>query len=272
MVDDLADLTIEDAGILPTHLAGHTQETDLVLAGNFQKHDGQEYLLQVESGALHLVSTPIGNLSDITLRALEVLKAADEILCEDTRHSARLLSHYGVTTRTSPYHDHNKERRTPELVSRLKEGESFALVCDAGTPGVSDEAFFLVRACRREGIPVHPVPGASALLSAVVASGLPTDRFAFDGFLPRKTGERRRRLEALRDEERTVAFYCSPYQVRHVCEDLAELYPDRVAVLARELTKVHEEFLSGTGAELLERLPKEPRGEFVVLFHPLGKG
>jgi len=223
-------------------------------------------------GTLHVVSTPIGNLLDITLRALEVLKSVDEILCEDTRHTSRLLSHHGVRTRTSPYHDHNKERRTPELVSRLKSGESFAMVCDAGTPGVSDESFFLVRACRREDIPVTTAPGASAMLAALVVSGLPTDRFAFEGFLPRKHGERRRRIEATAGEDRTLVFYCSPYQVRGVCEDLAAVLPEVRVVLARELTKLYEEYLIGTGAELLEKLPKEPKGEFVVLFHPQGKG
>jgi len=219
-----------------------------------------------------VVSTPIGNLLDITLRALETLKSVDEILCEDTRHSGRLLSHHGIRTRTSPFHDHNKERRTPELVSRIKAGESFALICDAGTPGVSDEAFYLVRACRREDVPVSTAPGASAMLSALVASGLPTDRFAFEGFLPRKSGERRRRIEAVASEDRTLIWYCSPYQVRAVCQDFADVLPATRVVLARELTKLHEEYLSGTGSELLERLPKEPKGEFVVMFHPLGKG
>ncbi|MBK8802659.1 MAG: 16S rRNA (cytidine(1402)-2'-O)-methyltransferase [Fibrobacteres bacterium] len=223
-------------------------------------------------GTLHIVSTPIGNLQDITLRALDVFNTVDEILCEDTRHSSRLLSHHGIKVRTSPYHDHNKERRTPELVSRLKSGESFALICDAGTPGISDEAFFLVRACRREGVPVTTAPGASAMLSALVASGLPTDRFAFEGFLPRKHGERKRKLSALALEDRTLIFYCSPYQIRSTCEDLAEVLPEVRVVLARELTKLHEEYLFGTGAELLLKLPKEPKGEFVVLFHPQGKG
>lgn len=226
----------------------------------------------MDQGTLYVVSTPIGNLADITLRALEVLKGVDEILCEDTRHSSRLLSHHGIQARTSPYHDHNKERRTPEVVSRLKAGESFAVICDAGTPGVSDEAFYLVRACRREDVPVVSAPGASALLTALVASGLPTDRFAFEGFLPRKPGERRRRLEAVAGEERTLVYYCSPYQVRAACEDFAAVFPEVRVVLARELTKLHEEFLSGTGAELLEKLPKEPKGEFVILFHPQGKG
>lgn len=226
----------------------------------------------MEQGTLYVVSTPIGNLSDITLRALDLLKEVDEILCEDTRHSSRLLSAHGVRTRTSSYHDHNKERRTQELVRRLQEGESFAMICDAGTPGVSDEAFYLVRACRKAEVKVSPVPGASALLSALVASGLPTDRFAFEGFLPRKSGERRRRLEGVRQDDRTVVFYVSPWQVRHACEDLGELYPEVKVVLARELTKIHEEFLEGTGGELLARLPAEPKGEFVLLFHPQGKG
>lgn len=219
-----------------------------------------------------MVSTPIGNLQDITLRALEILRTVDEILCEDTRHSSRLLGAHGIHTRTSPFHDHNKERRTQELVQRILGGESFALISDAGTPGVNDEAFFLVRACRRAGAKVSPVPGASALLSGLVASGLPTDRFAFDGFLPRKEGERRRKLESVRSEERTIAYYVSPWQVRRVCEDMALLYPEVKVVLARELTKLHEEFLEGTGAELLAKLPAEPKGEFVAMFHPQGKG
>ena len=226
----------------------------------------------MDQGTLYVVSTPIGNLSDITLRALEVLKNVHEVLCEDTRHSSRLLSHHGIQVRTSPYHDHNKERRTPEIVSRMQSGESFAVICDAGTPGVSDEAFFLVRACRREGVPVSTAPGASALLAALVASGLPTDRFAFDGFLPRKSGERRRRIESVANEERTIVYYCSPYQVRSVCEDFAAVYPELKVVLARELTKLHEEYLTGTGAELLQKLPEVPKGEFVVMFHPQGKG
>jgi 16S rRNA (cytidine1402-2'-O)-methyltransferase len=232
----------------------------------------QVYSSRVEQGTLYVVSTPIGNLADITLRAIEVMKTVNEVLCEDTRHSSRLLSHHCIQVKTSPYHDHNKERRTPEIVSRLQAGESFAVICDAGTPGVSDAAFFLVRACRREGIPVSTAPGASALLAALVASGLPTDRFAFDGFLPRKSGERRRRIESVANEERTIVYYCSPYQVRAVCEDFAAVFPEVKVVLARELTKLHEEYLTGTGAELLEKLPKEPKGEFVVLFHPQGKG
>jgi 16S rRNA (cytidine1402-2'-O)-methyltransferase len=226
----------------------------------------------VAVGTLHVVSTPIGNLQDITLRAIDTLRSVDEVLCEDTRHTGRLLAHHGLQVRTSPYHDHNKERRTPELVARLKAGESFAVVCDAGTPGVSDEAFYLVRACRREEIPVTTAPGPSALLAALVASGLPTDRFAFEGFLPRKSGERRRRLEAVAAEDRTLVWYCSPYQVRAVCQDLSELYPTHRAVLARELTKLHEQYLTGTGSELLAALPTEPKGEFVVLLHPQGKG
>ena len=226
----------------------------------------------MDQGTLYVVSTPIGNLSDITYRAVEVLKTVNEVLCEDTRHSSRLLSHYGIKVRTSPYHDHNKERRTPEIVSRLKSGEAFAVICDAGTPGVSDEAFFLVRACRREGVPVTTTPGPSALLAALVASGLPTDRFAFEGFLPRKAGERRRKLEAMANEERTIVYYCSPYQVRAACEDFSVVFPEVQVVLARELTKLHEEYMSGTGAELLAKLPKEPRGEFVIAFHPQGKG
>ncbi len=228
------------------------------------------YLQRVDiaPGTLYIVATPIGNLEDITLRALSVLRGVDEVLCEDTRHTARLFGAHGIEAHVSAYHDHNKERRTPDLLQRLKDGASFAVVCDAGTPGVSDEAFYLVRACRREDVNVVPIPGAAAFLNAIIASGLPTDRFSFEGFLGRKKGERHRQFEAIRGTRRTAAFYVSPYQVRTACEDLAELYPESPVVLARELTKLHEEFLRGTAAELLARLPKEPRGEFVLLFYP----
>ncbi len=224
--------------------------------------------MEIAASTLYLVSTPIGNLEDITLRAISVLKGVDEVLCEDTRHTSRLLGAHGIEVRTSAYHDHNKERRTPELLERLKNGASFAVVCDAGTPGVSDEAFYLVRACRREDVNVVPIPGAAAFLSAIVASGLPTDKFSFEGFLGRKKSERQRQFEAIRGTRRTAAYYVSPYQVRTACEELSVLFPESPVVLARELTKLHEEFLRGTAAELLARLPKEPRGEFVLLFHP----
>ncbi len=222
----------------------------------------------IAPGTLYIVATPIGNLDDITLRALKVLRGVDEVLCEDTRHSAHLFGAHGIEAKVSAYHDHNKERRTPELIERLQSGASFAVVCDAGTPGVSDEAFFLVRACRRENVPVVPVPGAAAFLNAIIASGLPTNRFSFEGFLGRKSSERKRQFEAARGTRRTAAFYVSPYQVRTACEDLAEIFPHSPVVLARELTKIHEEFLSGTATELLARLPAEPRGEFVFLFYP----
>ncbi|MEN9355737.1 MAG: hypothetical protein RL318_3062 [Fibrobacterota bacterium] len=225
-------------------------------------------LVEIVPGTLYVVSTPIGNLEDITLRAISVLRKVDEVLCEDTRHSSRLFQAHAIEVRTSAYHDHNKERRTPELVERLKNGASFAVICDAGTPGVSDEAFYLVRACRREDVSVVPIPGAAAFLSAIVCSGLPTDRFSFEGFLGRKKSERARQFEAIRGTKRTGCWYVSPYQVRTACEELAVLFPESPVVLARELTKLHEQFLRGTAAEILAGLPKEPKGEFVLLFHP----
>ena len=218
--------------------------------------------------SLFIVSTPIGNMSDITFRAIEVLKNADLILAEDTRKTKRLLSHYDITTALRSYHDFNKEKITPGLIEKIAQGEQLALVTDAGTPGVADPAFFLVRAALNEGLEVTPVPGASAFLTALVASGLPSDRFIFENFLPPKSARRRRLFESLRDEPRTVIFYESPHRIIKTLRDIKEVLDDVLVVVGRELTKIHEEFLRDSAENLLFHFEKKPpRGEMVVLFN-----
>ena len=220
---------------------------------------------QVEKGTLYVVSTPIGNLRDVTFRAVEVLQAVDVIAAEDTRHSRRLLDAYGIKTPLLSYHDHNKERRAPELVARLQGGESVAVISDAGTPGISDPAFYLVRLCAQAGVPVSPVPGPTAFVAALVVSALPTDRFVFEGFLPAKKG-RRKRLEELVDEPRTIVLYESPHRLLKTLRDLYEHLGDRRAVVVRELTKIHEEVLRGTLAELIQKAEaRKLRGEMVLV-------
>ncbi len=224
------------------------------------------------TGTLTLVATPIGNLGDITLRAIEVLKSVSVILAEDTRHSRRMLNHFGISTPLQSYHDHNEARITPELVERLKNGENMALITDAGTPGVSDPGFFLVRAALAAGIPVTMAPGASAVLPALVLSGFPCESFVFVGFTPRKPGELAKAIEALADEARTTVFYVSPHQFRKVLEKVAARFPEREIAVARELTKMHEEIVRGTAAEVRDRLgPRQERGEFVLVVKGLGR-
>jgi 16S rRNA (cytidine1402-2'-O)-methyltransferase len=224
------------------------------------------------AGGLTLVSTPIGNLGDVTLRALETLKNADLVLAEDTRHSGRLLAHYGIKAAMKSYHDHNKERVTGEIVERLKNGENIALVSDAGTPGISDPGFYLVRAALAEGVPVTTAPGANALLTALVMSGFPTDSFIFEGFAPKKKGQLARAAEALKDEKRTVIFYVSPHQLVKVLQAFAGALPNRTLAVARELTKIYEEVLRGTPGELLKRFEgRKIRGEIVLLVKGEGK-
>ncbi len=217
-------------------------------------------------GCLYVVATPIGNLEDITVRALRILGEVDLIACEDTRHTAKLLNHYSIQKPTISYHEHNEVTRSAELVLRMEEGARIALVTDAGTPGVSDPGNRLVSLCLRHRVRVVPIPGASALIAALVGSGLPTDEFLFVGFLPSRTGERRKALERLALEPRALVIYEAPHRLAATLTDALDLLGRRPAVIARELTKIHEEFLRGDLAELLLRNSQEPaRGEITLL-------
>jgi 16S rRNA (cytidine1402-2'-O)-methyltransferase len=218
------------------------------------------------SGTIILVSTPIGNLADMTYRGVEALKAAAAILAEDTRQTRKLLAHYNITNEVVAYHDHNKERITRRIIGRLKGGDTLALVSDAGTPGISDPGFYLVRAAIAEGIEVSVAPGANALLPALLMSGFPTDAFVFEGFLPRKKGELTRKLEALRDERRTLVFFVSPHRLMKVLGAADEVMPERQMAVVREITKIHEEARRGTAKELMEHFGKRRvRGEIVLV-------
>jgi 16S rRNA (cytidine1402-2'-O)-methyltransferase len=217
-------------------------------------------------GVLYIVATPIGNLEDITLRALRVLKEVDLIAAEDTRHTQILLNHYGIQTPLTSYHEHNERAKAQELVQRLAQGQEIALVSDAGTPTISDPGFRLVVAAIHVGIQIVPIPGASALTAVLSASGLPTDRFAFEGFLPAKKNQRRERLQAVRAETRTLVFYEAPHRLRDALNDIHELLGNREAALAREVSKVHEEFLRGPVSELIRALQhQEVRGEVTLI-------
>lgn len=217
-------------------------------------------------GKLYLVATPIGNLEDITLRALRTLKECDVIAAEDTRHTGQLLRHYGIRKPLISYFKFNEARRSEEIVARLQRGEKVALVTDAGSPGISDPGERVVRAALAACCPVEAVPGPSALVAALTASGLPTDEFHFVGFLPHKSGQRRKRLETLRHVPGTIALYESPYRIEKLLQELAGIFPDRQVVLARELTKRFEEYLRGKPGELLALTSQRTlKGEFVVL-------
>ncbi len=223
------------------------------------------------NGTLYVVATPIGNLEDITYRAVRVLKEADLIACEDTRHTAKLLQHYGIDKPTVSYHEHNEAARAEELVAKLKQGLSVAQVSDAGMPGISDPGYRVIKLAIERGISVVPVPGPSALIAALAASGLPTDSFEFHGFLPAKSGQRRSLLESLADSQNTVVVYEAPHRIVETMQDIVELLgAERPVVLARELTKMHEEFVRGTATEVLARVQAhEPKGEITLL---IGKG
>jgi len=217
-------------------------------------------------GTLYLVATPIGNLSDITHRALQVLRDVDLIACEDTRHTQKLLNHYGITTKTISYHEHNEQQRAVKLIDQLKQGGNIAVVSDAGTPAISDPGFRLVRAAIENEVPVVPVPGPSALISALIAAGLPTDEFFFAGFLPPRSNARRARLSELQSVPGTLIFYEAPHRLAATLKDAYEILGERDAVVARELTKVHEEIRRGRLSELSDYYEREePRGEIVVL-------
>ena len=224
---------------------------------------------RVEAGVLYVVATPIGNLADISQRALAVLAGVDFIAAEDTRHSGRLLQHYQITSKTLALHDHNERDRAPDVVARLMQGKSVALISDAGTPLISDPGFHLVRLARESGIKVMPVPGASAMIAALSAAGLPSDRFVFEGFLPSKSTARKKRLEAMGMETRTLIFYEAPHRLLDTLADMvAVLGADRHVVLARELTKTFETIKSDAAAALLEWASDDPdqqKGEVVLL-------
>ncbi len=223
---------------------------------------------------LYIVATPIGNLEDITYRAVRILKEVPLILAEDTRHSRLLLDHYEIRTRTESYHDFNKEEVTPKYVEYLKSEGDIAIISDAGTPGIADPAFNLVRECVREGIDVRSVPGACAMINALVSSGLPTDRFRFENFSPKKSAQRLHLLEKLKTSaDSTLIFYASPHNLVKFIDEIRQVFGEIPVALMRELTKKFEEHLVGTPSKLLEHYKtREPKGEYVLLFHPQGKG
>jgi len=217
-------------------------------------------------GTLYLVATPIGNLEDITLRALRTLRECDVIAAEDTRHTGQLLKHFDITKPLLSYFQFNEAKRSEEIIERLHRGEKVALVTDAGSPGISDPGERVVQAALAAGLRVESVPGPCALIAALTASGLPTDEFHFVGFLPHKSGQRRKKLEALKAIEGTLVLYESPYRIEKLLAQLSEVFPDRTVALARELTKKFEEFLRGKAADLLVAARKRAlKGEFVVL-------
>jgi 16S rRNA (cytidine1402-2'-O)-methyltransferase len=219
------------------------------------------------AATLYVVATPIGNLEDITFRAVRILKEVDWIACEDTRQTSKLLQHYSIKTSTVSYHEHNEMERASELVGRLRQGSSGALVSDAGMPLVSDPGYRLVHAAVEAGIPVQALPGASASLTALAASGLPTDQFHFGGFLPVKPGQRFHAIEAIRHEHATVIFYEAPHRILDALTDIESALGPRHVVVGRELTKLHEEYLRGTAAEIRAELVGRDsvKGEFTVL-------
>ncbi len=222
-------------------------------------------------GRLFIVGTPIGNLEDMTFRAVNTLKEVDLIACEDTRRTGRLLQRYSIRTPTVSYHEHNEMTRGPELVLQLEEGSHIALVSDAGMPGISDPGYRLVHLAIRHGIPVTPVPGVTAFVAALSAAGLPIDEFHFVGFLPRKSGPRRKALEALKRAGGTLIFYEAPHRVLEMLKDALAVLGERPAAVAREVTKTYEEFVRGELGEVLARLKAKPvKGELTVLIGPVG--
>ncbi len=225
----------------------------------------------INVGTLYVVATPIGNLEDMTPRAVRILSEVDLIAAEDTRHSGKLLRYFGIGTKTEAIHEHNERNQVPRLVEILKGGKSIAFITDAGTPLVSDPGFHLVRAARQAGLTVIPVPGACAAVAALSAAGLPSDRFVFEGFPPAKSAARQAVFQRLREEGRTLIFYESPHRILESLKDMCQVFGDRrEAVLARELTKQFETLHSGTLADLLERVGRDANqqlGEFVILIH-----
>jgi 16S rRNA (cytidine1402-2'-O)-methyltransferase len=217
-------------------------------------------------GTLYLIATPIGNLEDITFRALRMLREVDRVAAEDTRRTRLLLDHYGISRPLISYHDHNKEQRSIRLLEDLEKGETVALVSDAGTPGISDPAYYLVRLAIQHDVPVVPIPGPASPIAALVISGLPPDRFVFEGFLPAKAGKRRSRLRNLIDEARTIVLLESPHRLVKTLQDIQDIMGDRQAAVVRELTKKFEEVSRGSVSQLLESYAeKKPKGEMVIV-------
>ena len=229
-----------------------------------QVQDGQE------TGTLYVVATPIGNLEDMTYRAVRILGEVDLVAAEDTRHSRKLFARFGIRKPLVSYHDHNEQQREDELKGRLLAGEDIALISDAGTPCIADPGYRLIAACRASGIPVVPVPGPSAVITALSAAGVSTERFAFEGYLPQKAKARADLLRQLKGEQRTLVFYEAPHRLAATLDDLVEIMgPERPLVVARELTKLHEEFFCGTTAEAVARFQRSPaKGELVLLLPP----
>jgi 16S rRNA (cytidine1402-2'-O)-methyltransferase len=234
-----------------------------------KKTNAKETPIDASTGCLYVVATPIGNLEDISLRALRILKEVDAIACEDTRRTLKLLSHFDISKRLVSYHEHNEITRAPEIVIELEQGAKIALVTDAGTPSISDPGHRLVSLCLRHGIQVVPVPGASAFVAAIAASGMPIEEFVFAGFLPSRPTERRKALRVLATELRTLALYEAPHRLIDTLEDALEILGNRPAVIAREVTKIHEEFLRGHIEDLVAAArTKPPRGEITLLIGP----
>ncbi len=220
------------------------------------------------SGTLYIIATPIGNLKDITLRALETLKQVDLIVCEDTRHTQKLLTHYQIQKPLTSLFEHNERLKVPSLIRQLQEGRTIGLVSDAGTPGISDPGFVLIREAIRNEIPVIPIPGSSAMITALVVSGLPTDRFCFEGFLPQKSAACKRKLEEIKEERRTMIFYESPHRIVKTLKLMLEVWGDVFIVCARELTKLHEEILRKPLSEQIQHFTQvPPRGEMVLVIN-----
>jgi 16S rRNA (cytidine1402-2'-O)-methyltransferase len=226
------------------------------------------------TGTLYVVATPIGNLEDITYRAVRILKQVDLVAAEDTRHSRKLFAHFGIHKPLVSYHDHNEQQRQEELLLRLRAGENIALISDAGTPCIADPGYRLIASCHAAGITVVPIPGPSAIITALSAAGVSTERFAFEGYLPQRTKARGDLLRQLNGEQRTLVFYEAPHRLAATLADLVEIMgAERPLVVARELTKLYEEFFRGTAAEALTRFTQEPaRGELVLMIPPSSQG
>lgn len=226
----------------------------------------------MEQGKLYIVSTPIGNLEDMTLRAIRILKEAAIIAAEDTRHTQKLLNHYQIATHQTSYHDHNKEEKAEILISKIKDGKDVALVCDAGTPGISDPGYYLIKRAIEESIQIVPVPGVSAVIAGLSVSGLPTDRFVFEGFLP-KGKARHKYLKTLEKEERTIILYESPHRLLKTLRDIHDVLGNRRIVVGRELTKLHEEIARGKAADLINAFEsKKIKGEITIIIEGAQKG